>query len=94
MYEEGIKEEKNLSRKSSTSESETTCIDSGRKRIQGCHTGPSKEKDINIDELEKVLSWSLAPELVNKISVLSVGHMDMEVNTVLVVLSNSGRIYM
>ncbi|XP_025069332.1 FERM and PDZ domain-containing protein 2 isoform X1 [Alligator sinensis] len=78
MYEEGIKEEKNLSRKSSTSESEKTCIDSGRKRIQGCHTGPSKEKDINIDELEKVLSWSLAPELVNKISVLSVDHMDVE----------------
>ncbi|XP_030426238.1 FERM and PDZ domain-containing protein 2 isoform X2 [Gopherus evgoodei] len=78
ISEEGLNEEKNLSRKNSTSGSEISCADSGRKRIQDCHTAPSKELDINTDELEKVLSWNLAPKLRPKIPVLSVDSQDME----------------
>ncbi|KAM7169368.1 FERM and PDZ domain-containing protein 2 [Macrochelys suwanniensis] len=78
ISEEGLNEEKNLSRKNSTSGSEISCADSGRKRIQDCHKTPSKELDINTDELEKVLSWNLAPKLGPNISVLSVDSLDME----------------
>ncbi|XP_029768828.1 FERM and PDZ domain-containing protein 2 [Terrapene carolina triunguis] len=78
VSEEGLNEEKNLSRKNSTSGSEISCAGSGRKRIQDCHTAPSKEVDINTDELEKVLSWNLAPKLGPKIPVLSVDSLDME----------------
>uniref|UniRef100_A0A8B9Z4A0 FERM and PDZ domain containing 2 n=1 Tax=Buteo japonicus TaxID=224669 RepID=A0A8B9Z4A0_9AVES len=60
----GLNEEKNLSRGNSTSESEISCVDSGRKKIQDCHTALPKEQDINVDELEKALSWNLAPKLV------------------------------
>ncbi|CAM4591661.1 unnamed protein product [Caretta caretta] len=78
ISEEGLNEEKNLSRKNSTSGSEISCADSGRKRIQDCHTAPSKEQVINTDELKKVLSWNLAPKLGPKIPVLSVDSLDME----------------
>ncbi|EMP27044.1 FERM and PDZ domain-containing protein 2 [Chelonia mydas] len=77
ISEEGLNEEKNLSRKNSTSGSEISCADSGRKRIQDCHTAPSKEQVINTDELKKVLSWNLAPKLGPKIPVLSVDSLDM-----------------
>ncbi|XP_009887119.1 PREDICTED: FERM and PDZ domain-containing protein 2 [Charadrius vociferus] len=71
MYEEGLNEEKNLSRGNSTSGSEISCVDSRRKKIQDCHTALPKEEDINIDELEKALSWSLAPKLGPTIPVTS-----------------------
>lgn len=76
-----------MSRKNSTSGSEISCADSGRKRIQDCHTAPSKEQVINTDELKKVLSWNLAPKLGPKIPVLSVDSLDMAVTTVLLLLS-------
>ncbi|PKU29046.1 ferm and pdz domain-containing protein 2 [Limosa lapponica baueri] len=66
----GLNEEKNLSRGNSTSGSEISCVDSGRKKIQDCHTALPKEQDINVDELEKALSWSLAPELSPRIPCL------------------------
>ncbi|XP_068806305.1 FERM and PDZ domain-containing protein 2 isoform X2 [Struthio camelus] len=78
IYEEGLNEEKSLSRGNSTSGSEISCVDSGRKKIQDCHTAPSKEQDINIDELEKALSWNLAPKLGPRIPVLSVDSLDVE----------------
>ncbi|KAM9134313.1 FERM and PDZ domain-containing protein 2 [Pangshura tecta] len=78
ISEVGLNEEKNLSRKNSTSGSEISCADSGRKKIQDYHTAPSKELDINTDELEKVLSWKLAPKLGPKIPVLSVDSQDMK----------------
>ncbi|XP_062436432.1 FERM and PDZ domain-containing protein 2 [Rhea pennata] len=78
IYEEGFNEEKSLSRRNSTSGSEISCVDSGRRKIQDCHTAPSKEEDINIDELEKALSWNLAPKLGPRIPVLSVDGLDVE----------------
>ncbi|XP_063195332.1 FERM and PDZ domain-containing protein 2 isoform X4 [Chroicocephalus ridibundus] len=78
MYEEGLNEEKNLSRGNSTSGSEISCVDSGRKKIQDCHTALPKEQDINIDELEKALSWSLAPNLGPMIPVPSADSLDVE----------------
>ncbi|GAB0192231.1 FERM and PDZ domain-containing protein 2 [Grus japonensis] len=78
MYEEGLNEEKNLSRGNSTSGSEISCVDSGRKKIQDCHTALPKEQDINIDELEKALSWSLAPKLGPRIPVPSADSLDVE----------------
>nr|XP_047925213.1 FERM and PDZ domain-containing protein 2 isoform X2 [Anser cygnoides] len=77
-YEEGLNEEKSLSRGNSTSGSEISCVDSGRKKIQDCHTALPKEKDPNIDELEKALSWSLAPKLGPRIPVLSSDSLDVE----------------
>ncbi|XP_075574035.1 FERM and PDZ domain-containing protein 2 [Pelecanus crispus] len=78
MYEEGLNEEKNLSRGNSTSGSEISCVDSGGKKIQDCHTAVPKEQDINIDELEKALSWSLAPKLGPRIPVPSADSLDVE----------------
>ncbi|XP_054060674.1 FERM and PDZ domain-containing protein 2 isoform X3 [Rissa tridactyla] len=78
MYEEGLNEEKNLSRGNSTSGSEISCVDSGRKKIQDCHTALPKEQNINIDELEKALSWSLAPNLGPRIPVPSADSLDVE----------------
>ncbi|XP_068253537.1 FERM and PDZ domain-containing protein 2 [Nyctibius grandis] len=78
IYEEGLNEEKNLSRGNSTSGSEISCVDSGRKKIQDCHTALPKEQDINIDELEKALSWSLAPKLGPRIPVPSADSLDVE----------------
>ncbi|KAM6306478.1 LOW QUALITY PROTEIN: FERM and PDZ domain-containing protein 2 [Aegotheles albertisi] len=78
MYEEGLNEEKNLSRGNSTSGSEISCVDNGRKKIQDCHTALPKEQDINIDELEKTLSWNLAPKLGPRISVPSAHSLDVE----------------
>ncbi|XP_032047070.1 FERM and PDZ domain-containing protein 2 [Aythya fuligula] len=78
IYEEGLNEEKSLSRGNSTSGSEVSCVDSGRKKIQDCHTALPKEKDQNIDELEKALSWSLAPKLGPRIPVLSSDSLDVE----------------
>ncbi|XP_010123983.1 PREDICTED: FERM and PDZ domain-containing protein 2, partial [Chlamydotis macqueenii] len=78
MYEEGLNEEKNLSRGNSTSGSEISCVDSGRKKIQDCHTALPKEQEINIDELEKALSWNLAPKLGPRIPVPSADSLDME----------------
>ncbi|XP_072726584.1 FERM and PDZ domain-containing protein 2 [Ciconia boyciana] len=78
MYEEGLNEEKNLSRGNSTSGSEMSCVDSGRKKIQDCHTALPKEQDINLDELEKALSWSLAPKLGPRIPVPSADSLDVE----------------
>ncbi|XP_074882825.1 FERM and PDZ domain-containing protein 2 [Buteo buteo] len=78
MYEEGLNEEKNLSRGNSTSESEISCVDSGRKKIQDCHTALPKEQDINVDELEKALSWNLAPKLGPRIPVPSADSLDVE----------------
>ncbi|KAM6105872.1 FERM and PDZ domain-containing protein 2 [Pterocles gutturalis] len=78
MYEEGLNEEKNLSRGNSTSGSEMSCVDSGRKKIQDCHTALPKEQDINIDELEKALSWSLAPKLGPSIPVPSADSLNVE----------------
>ncbi|XP_075362709.1 FERM and PDZ domain-containing protein 2 [Mycteria americana] len=77
-YEEGLNEEKNLSRGNSTSGSEMSCVDSGRKKIQDCHTAVPKEQDINLDELEKALSWSLAPKLGPRIPVPSADSLDVE----------------
>ncbi|XP_028941374.1 FERM and PDZ domain-containing protein 2, partial [Antrostomus carolinensis] len=71
MYEEGLNEEKNLSRRNSTSGSEISCVDSGRKRIQDCHSSVPKEQDANTDECEKALSWSLASKLGPRIPVPS-----------------------
>ncbi|XP_014813543.1 PREDICTED: FERM and PDZ domain-containing protein 2 [Calidris pugnax] len=78
MYEEGLNEEKNLSRGNSTSGSEISCVESGRKKIQDCHTALPKEQDINVDELEKALSWSLAPELGPRNPVPSADSLDVE----------------
>ncbi|KAM9285287.1 FERM and PDZ domain-containing protein 2 [Morus bassanus] len=78
MYEEGLNEEKNLSRGNSTSGSEISCVESGRKKIQDCHTALPKEQDININELEKALSWSLAPKLGPGIPVPSADNLDVE----------------
>ncbi|XP_075280235.1 FERM and PDZ domain-containing protein 2 [Opisthocomus hoazin] len=78
MYEDGLNEEKNLSRGNSTSGSEISCVDSGRKKIQDCHAALPKEQDINIDELEKALSWSLAPKLGPRIPVPSADSLDVE----------------
>ncbi|XP_010561825.1 PREDICTED: FERM and PDZ domain-containing protein 2 [Haliaeetus leucocephalus] len=78
MYEEGLNEEKNLSRGNSTSGSEISCVDSGRKKIQDCHTALPKEQDINVDELEKALSWNLAPKLGPRIPVPSADSLDVE----------------
>ncbi|XP_029886333.1 FERM and PDZ domain-containing protein 2 isoform X5 [Aquila chrysaetos chrysaetos] len=78
MYEEGLNEEKNLSRGNSTSGSEISCVDSGRKKIQDCHTAVPKEQDINVDELEKALSWNLAPKLGPRIPVPSADSLDVE----------------
>ncbi|XP_040419953.1 tyrosine-protein phosphatase non-receptor type 13-like [Cygnus olor] len=78
IYEEGLNEEKSLSRGNSTSGSEISCADSGRKKIQDCHTALPKEKDPNIDELEKALSWSLAPKLGPRTPVLSSDSLDVE----------------
>ncbi|XP_008947322.1 PREDICTED: FERM and PDZ domain-containing protein 2, partial [Merops nubicus] len=78
MYEEGVNEEKNLSRGNSTSGSEISCVDSGRTKIQDCHTALPKEQDINIDELEKTLSWRLAPKWGPRITVPSADRQDVE----------------
>ncbi|XP_056208649.1 FERM and PDZ domain-containing protein 2 isoform X2 [Falco biarmicus] len=78
MYEEGLNEEKNLSRGDSTSGSEISCVNSGRKKIQDCHTAVPKEQDKNIDELEKALSWSFAPKLGSRIPVPSADSLDVE----------------
>uniref|UniRef100_A0A8C8BDL8 FERM and PDZ domain containing 2 n=1 Tax=Otus sunia TaxID=257818 RepID=A0A8C8BDL8_9STRI len=78
MYEEGLNEEKNLSIGNSTSGSEVSCVDSGRKKIKDCHTAVPKEQDINIDELEKALSWSLAPKWGPRIPVPSADNLDVE----------------
>ncbi|XP_025966031.2 FERM and PDZ domain-containing protein 2 isoform X2 [Dromaius novaehollandiae] len=78
IYEEGLNEEKSLSRANSTSGSEISCVDSGRRKIQDCHTAPSREQDINIDELEQALSWNLAPKSGPRIPVLSVDSLDVE----------------
>ncbi|XP_059707503.1 FERM and PDZ domain-containing protein 2-like isoform X1 [Haemorhous mexicanus] len=78
MYEEGLNEEKNLSRGNSTSGSEISCVDSGRKKIQDCHTALPKEQDTNIDELEKTLSWNLASKLGPRILVPSADSLDIE----------------
>lgn len=88
MYEEGVNEEKTLSRGNSTSGSEISCVDSGTKKIQDCHTALPKEQDINIDELEKALSWSLAPKLGPKITVPSADSLDVEVTEILMLFSN------
>ncbi|XP_032551250.1 FERM and PDZ domain-containing protein 2 [Chiroxiphia lanceolata] len=79
LYEEGLNEEKILSRGNSTSGSEISCVDSGRKKIQDCHTALPKEQDINIDELEKTLSWSIAPKLGSRIPAPSADSLDAEV---------------
>ncbi|XP_074449150.1 FERM and PDZ domain-containing protein 2 [Larus michahellis] len=50
----------------------------GRKKIQDCHTALPKEQDTNIDELEKALSWSLAPNLGPRIPVPSADSLDVE----------------
>ncbi|XP_010290446.1 PREDICTED: FERM and PDZ domain-containing protein 2, partial [Phaethon lepturus] len=78
MYEEGLNEEKNLSRGNSTSGSEISYVDSGRKKIQDCHTALPKEQDTNIDELEKALSWNLAPKLSPRIPVPSADSLEVE----------------
>ncbi|XP_029814411.1 FERM and PDZ domain-containing protein 2 [Manacus vitellinus] len=79
LYEEGLNEEKILSRGNSTSGSEISCVDSGRKKIQDCHTALPKEQDINIDELEKPLSWSIAPKLGSRTPAPSADSLDAEV---------------
>ncbi|XP_009998659.1 PREDICTED: FERM and PDZ domain-containing protein 2 [Chaetura pelagica] len=78
MYEEGTNEEKTLSRGNSTSGSEISCTDSGRKKIQDCHTALPKEQNITIGELEKTLSWSLAPKLGPVIPAPSADSLDVE----------------
>nr|XP_054493813.1 FERM and PDZ domain-containing protein 2 [Agelaius phoeniceus] len=77
MYEEGLNEEKNLSRGNSTSGSEISCVDSGRKKIQDCHTALPKEQDTNT-ELEKTHSWNLASKLGPRIPVSSANSLDIE----------------
>ncbi|XP_054132527.1 FERM and PDZ domain-containing protein 2 [Melozone crissalis] len=77
MYEEGLNEEKNLSRGNSTSGSEISCVDSGRKKIQDCHTALPKEQDTNT-ELEKTLPWNLASKLGPRIPVPSANSLDIE----------------
>uniref|UniRef100_A0A8C0VB03 FERM and PDZ domain containing 2 n=1 Tax=Cyanistes caeruleus TaxID=156563 RepID=A0A8C0VB03_CYACU len=78
VYEEGLNEDKNLSRGNSTSGSEISCVDSGRKKIQDCHTALLKEQDTNIDELEKTLSWNLASKSGPRIPVPSADSLDVE----------------
>eukprot|EP00076_Gallus_gallus_P042190 XP_025007728.1 FERM and PDZ domain-containing protein 2 isoform X2 [Gallus gallus] len=78
IYEEGLNEEKSISRGNSTSGSEISCVDGGRKKIQDCRAALPKEQAVNIDELEKALSWSLAPKLGPKIPVLSADSLDVE----------------
>ncbi|XP_053805259.1 FERM and PDZ domain-containing protein 2 [Vidua chalybeata] len=78
IYEEGLNEEKNLSRGNSTSGSEISCADSGRKKIQDCHTALPKEQDTNIDKLEKTLSWNLASKLGPRIPVPSADSLDIK----------------
>ncbi|XP_042674551.1 FERM and PDZ domain-containing protein 2 isoform X4 [Centrocercus urophasianus] len=78
IYEEGLNEEKSISRGNSTSGSEISCVESGRKKIQDCCAAVPKEQAVNIDELEKALSWSLAPKLGPKIPVLSADSLDVE----------------
>ncbi|XP_010014294.1 PREDICTED: FERM and PDZ domain-containing protein 2 [Nestor notabilis] len=78
ICEEGLNEEKNLSRGNSTSGSEISCADNSRKKIQDCHTAVPKEQDINVDELEKALSWSLVPNLGPRIPVPSADSLDVE----------------
>ncbi|XP_077640629.1 FERM and PDZ domain-containing protein 2 [Lonchura striata] len=78
MYEEGLNEEKNLSRGNSTSGSEISCVDSGRKKIQDCHTALPKEQDTNTDDLEKTLSWNLASKLGSRIAVPSADSLDIK----------------
>ncbi|XP_030343953.1 FERM and PDZ domain-containing protein 2 [Strigops habroptila] len=78
ICEEGLNEEKNLSRGNSTSGSEISCADNRRKKIQDCHTALPKEQDINVDELEKALSWSLVPNLGPRIPVPSADSLDVE----------------
>ncbi|XP_071419376.1 FERM and PDZ domain-containing protein 2 isoform X2 [Pithys albifrons albifrons] len=78
MYEEGLNEEKNLSRGNSTSGSEISCIESGRKKIQDCHTALPREQDINVDELQKTLSWSSAPKLGSRIPIPSADSLGVE----------------
>ncbi|KAM4896608.1 FERM and PDZ domain-containing protein 2 [Sylvia borin] len=79
IYEEGLIEEKNLSRGNSTSGSEISCVDSGRKKIQDCHTALLKEQDTNIEELEKTVSWNLASKVGPRIPVSSGDSLDIEV---------------
>lgn len=88
IYEEGLNEEKNLSRGNSTSGSEISCVDSGRKKIQDCHTALPKEQDTNIDELEKTHSWNLASKLGPRIPVPSADSLDIEVTEILMLLSD------
>lgn len=88
IYEEGLNEEKNLSRGNSTSGSEISCADNRRKKIPDCHTALPKEQDINVDELEKALSWSLAPNLGSRIPVPSADSLDVEVLEILMQFSN------
>ncbi|XP_014105564.1 PREDICTED: FERM and PDZ domain-containing protein 2 [Pseudopodoces humilis] len=78
VYEEGLNEDKNLSRGNSTSGSEISCVDSGRKKIQDCHTALLKEQDTNIDELEKTLSWNSASKSGPRIPVPSADSLDVE----------------
>ncbi|XP_062352875.1 FERM and PDZ domain-containing protein 2 [Cinclus cinclus] len=78
IYEEGLNEEKNLSRGNSTSGSEISCVDSGRKKIQDCHTALPKEQDTNTDELEKTISWNLTSKLGPRIPVPSADSLDIE----------------
>ncbi|XP_058697373.1 FERM and PDZ domain-containing protein 2 [Poecile atricapillus] len=78
VYEEGLNEDKNLSRGNSTSGSEISCVDNGRKKIQDCHTALLKEQDTNIDELEKTLSWNLASKSGPRIPVPSADSLDVE----------------
>ncbi|KAM9379731.1 LOW QUALITY PROTEIN: FERM and PDZ domain-containing protein 2 [Phaethornis superciliosus] len=78
MYEEGVNEEKTLSRGNSTSGSEISCIDSGRRKIQDCHTALSKEQDVNTDELEKTLTGNTALKLGPRVQLLPADNLDVE----------------
>ncbi|XP_061315252.1 FERM and PDZ domain-containing protein 2 isoform X4 [Pezoporus flaviventris] len=78
ICEEGLNEEKNLSRGNSTSGSEISCADNRRKKIQDCHTALPKEQDRNVDALEKALSWSLVPNVGSRIQVPSADSLDVE----------------
>lgn len=88
IYEEGLNEEKSISRGNSTSGSEISCVDGGRKKIQDCRAALPKEQAVNIDELEKALSWSLAPKLGPKIPVLSADSLDVEVTEIVMLFNN------
>lgn len=88
IYEEGLNEEKSISRGNSTSGSEISCVESGRKKIQDCCAAVPKEQAVNIDELEKALSWSLAPKLGPKIPVLSADSLDVEVAETVMLFNN------